>query len=90
MIKLNKTTLANAIKRAKTLHPTVRFIGERHFNVVSPTSGNVYEVKFDVIDRQRFGSCTCKAGQRGTPCYHIAGAASVNIGIQSMRLQSEG
>jgi hypothetical protein len=88
MIKLSQATLARAINRAKSLHPTVRFIAERHFTVVSPVSGNQYEVKFDVIDREKFGSCTCKAGQRGTACYHIASAASVNIGVQSMRLQT--
>ena len=88
MIELSESTLKRAIERSRLLHPTVRFVADRHFVVVSSTSGNEYEVKFYVIDGERFGSCTCMAGQCDTACYHIASAASVNIGIQAMRLQA--
>ncbi len=52
---------------------------------VTGSKGDNYTVKFAVANGHRLAECDCPA--RGL-CYHIAAAASVNIGIQSMRRQT--
>src|SRR5437016_6114413 len=85
MIALSKDKLQNAIARAKQLRPTVRFLGERHFLVFSSHNHNEYEVRFAVVNGVKQGECSCRAGQEGMPCYHLAAAVSVNIGVAAMR-----
>lgn len=85
MIALTTDKLQNAIARAKQLRPTVRFLGERHFVVCSSRNRNEYEVRFAVVNGVKQGQCSCRAGQEGMPCYHLAAAASVNIGVAAMR-----
>jgi hypothetical protein len=88
MIKLTKENTAKAIERCKTLRPKVRFIKDRMFAVYSSNNSNVYHVSFDVKNGEKFGQCNCKASERGLVCYHIAGAAQVNIFRQSLKRQS--
>ena len=88
MIKLTTENTAKAIERCKQLRPKVRFIADRTFAVKSANNGNVYTVRFDVIEGQKFGQCQCKASERGLVCYHIAGAAQVNIYRQSLKRQT--
>ena len=90
MIKLDTNTLKNAIARAKQLKPFVAFLGERHFCVASSHGPQTYQVRFFVnpVTREKFGTCDCKAGQSAMPCYHLAAAAAVNIGVMSMRRQA--
>jgi hypothetical protein len=85
MIALNSNKLKNAIARAKKLHPRVDYLWWRTYLVTSPRSGNQYLVKFQVTNGQQFGLCTCKAGEVNMPCYHLASAASVQIGVAAMR-----
>jgi len=85
MIKLTKENTARAIERCKQLKPKVRFLEDRTFAVESANNPNVYQVRFDVKDGEKFGECQCKAAERGLVCYHIAGAAAVNILRQSMK-----
>jgi hypothetical protein len=85
MIALTTNKLQNAIARARQLRPTVHFLGERHFKVYSARNHNEYEVRFAVADGVKLGECSCRAGQEGLPCYHLAAAASVNIGVAAMR-----
>jgi len=70
------------------LKPTVRFITDRTFSVQSANNANSYTVRFDVKDGEKFGVCECRASERGLICYHIAGAAQVNIYRQSLKRQT--
>ena len=89
MIKLTKENTAKAIERCKQLKPKVIFISDRTFEVQSANNSNSYTVRFDVKDGEKFGQCECKAGESGKyVCYHIAGAAQVNIYRQSLKRQT--
>ncbi len=88
MIKLTTENTTKAIERCRQLKPTVRFIADSTFSVQSANNSNSYTVRFDVKDGQRFGACECKASERGLICYHIIGAATVNIYRQGLKRQT--
>ena len=88
MIKLTTENTTKAIERCRQLKPQVRFIAERVFAVKSANNTNSYTVRFDVKDGEKFGVCECKASERGLVCYHIIGAATVNIYRQSLKRQT--
>lgn len=88
MIKLTKGSTAKAIERCKQLKPTVKFIKERHFVVFSANNSNIYNVRFDIKDGEKFGQCECKASERGLVCYHIIAGATANIYRQSLKPQT--
>jgi signal transduction histidine kinase len=88
MIKLTAENTQNAIQRCKQLKPKVKFLKDRVFVVYSANNSNVYHVQFDVRNGEKFGHCECKASERGFVCYHIAGAAQVNIYRQSLKRQA--
>lgn len=79
MIRLTQENTAKAIERCKQLRPKVRFVQDRVFEVSSSRNSNVYEVRFDVQNGERFGQCTCKASEQNLICYHIVSAATANI-----------
>ena len=85
MIKLTAENTSKAIERCKKLKPKVRFVAERIFKVESANNGNVYQVRFDVQKGEKFGQCECKASEKGLVCYHIIGAATVNIYRQGLK-----
>lgn len=85
MIELrNREQMAKAIERAKARHPrvTVKKFGEYQ---VTGSVGNVYTVRCERRGGVKTVDCECVAGRFGTPCYHALAAASVHIGIASMR-----
>lgn len=89
MLTLTKETLANAIKRAKKIRPSVKWLGGRSFTV-SGSTGNTYNVHFAVArDAQGkqvcLGVCDCEAGKNEMACFHLAAASAVNIAIHAMR-----
>ena len=88
MIKLTKDNTAKAVERCKQLKPRVRFIADRTFSVQSANNSNSYTVRFDVKNGEKFGLCECKASEKGLICYHIIGAATVNIYRQSLKRQT--
>lgn len=88
MILLTKENTAKAIERCRQLKPKVSFIADRIFSVRSANNGNSYTVRFDVQNGNKLAQCECKASERGLVCYHIAGAAQVNIIRQSMKRQT--
>jgi hypothetical protein len=86
MIELkSKEQMAKAIKRARQLKPFVRVRGFRWYEVKSSNGDSVYTINFYKRGRQKLGECSCKAGERGLLCYHLAGAAAVHIGLAAMR-----
>jgi hypothetical protein len=86
MIELkSKEQMAKAIKRARQLKPFVRVRGFRWYEVKSSNGESVYTIHFYKNGRQKLGECTCKAGEHGLVCYHLAGAAAVHIGMAAMR-----
>jgi hypothetical protein len=86
MIELKSTEqMAKAIERARQLKPFVRVRGFRWYEVKSSNGENIYTIHFYKSGKQRLAECTCKTGERGLICYHVAGAAAVHIGIASMR-----
>ncbi len=88
MIKLTTENTTKAIERCRKLKPQVRFIAERTFAVKSSNNTNSYTVRFDVQNGEKFGLCDCKASERGLVCYHIIGAATVNIYRQGLKRQT--
>jgi hypothetical protein len=83
MINLQRTSLQNAIAKAKTIRPRVRRTGERTYTV-SGSKGNAYTVRF-LVNAQgvKLGECNCAAGLRGFACYHLVSAAVLNIALHS-------
>jgi hypothetical protein len=61
MIKLTSENTQRAIERCRQLKPKVKFIQERLFVVYSANNSNVYQVRFDVQNGEKFGVCECKA-----------------------------
>ncbi len=88
MIKLTTENTTKAIERCRKLKPQVRFVADRVFAVQSANNTNSYTVRFDVKDGEKFGECECKASEKGLICYHIIGAATVNIYRQSLKRQT--
>jgi hypothetical protein len=85
MIELKcKKWLAKAIERAKARHPRVTV---KKFGVylVTGSAGNLYTVRCERRGGVKVVDCECVAGQFGTPCFHAMAAASVHIGLASMR-----
>jgi len=86
MLKLERDKMANAIRRAKDVHPKVRVINaDARTYAVTGSKGNSYTVKFVVVNGDKLAECDCPA--RGL-CFHIASAAVVNIAVQSQRQQN--
>jgi hypothetical protein len=88
MIKLTTENTKQAIEKCKQLRPKVRFVAERTFSVQSANNSNSYTVRFNVQNGEKFGVCECKASEKGLVCYHIIGAATVNIYRQSLKRQT--
>jgi hypothetical protein len=88
MIKLTTENTQRAIERCRELKPKVRFIKDRLFVVYSANNSNVYHVRFDVQNGEKFGICECKAAERGLVCYHIVAGATANIYRQGLKCQT--
>ena len=86
MIRLTEENTQKAIARCKQLKPKVKFIQDRLFVVYSSNNSNVYHVRFDVQNGEKFGVCECKAAEKGLVCYHIVAGATANIYRQSLKL----
>lgn len=86
MIRLTIDNTQKAIERCKQLRPKVKFIKDRLFVVYSANNSNVYHVRFDVRNGQKFGVCECAAAQKGLVCYHLAAGAAANIYRQGLKL----
>ena len=86
MIKLTSENTQRAIERCRQLKPKVKFIQDRLFVVYSANNSNVYHVRFDVQNGEKFGVCECQASKKGLICNHLIAGATVNIYRQSLKL----
>ena len=90
MIQITRNeAMMKAAERAKQHHPKVSIISAaQRVYTVKGSQGDAYVVRFEVINGRKLASCDCRAGERGSLCYHVAAAAAVNIGIQAMRAKA--
>jgi hypothetical protein len=69
--------LAVKEKRNLLVQPTTE---ARKYRVLNRKKGLIYEVTFTVReDRKKFGHCTCRAGELGRECKHLAAAAGLHV-----------
>jgi uncharacterized Zn finger protein len=88
MIQLTTAaTLENAITKARTVKPRVHVNRFGSYTVTNKATGATYTVECMKRDNKRFAHCTCKAGERGQGCYHIAAAVSAHIQLATERAQ---
>jgi uncharacterized protein YjhX (UPF0386 family) len=86
MIQLTSADiLQNAINKARTVKPLVRVEQFGRYTVTNKATRATYTVECVKRDGRRFASCTCKAGERGQACYHIAAAVSAHIQLAAER-----
>ncbi len=86
MIKLTTPkAIENQINKARTVKPLVRVIHFRRYAVTNKQTGATYTVEFVKQGKEKLAGCTCKAGERGNACYHVAAAASIHMMIAADR-----
>jgi uncharacterized protein YjhX (UPF0386 family) len=86
MIQLTTAaTLTNAINKARTVKPLVRVNRFGSYTVTNKATGATYTVECAKRDGKRFAHCTCKAGERGQACYHLASAVSAHMQLAAER-----
>ncbi len=86
MIQLTTAAkLENAINKARTVKPRVAINKFGSYTVTNKTTGATYTVECVKRDGKRFASCSCKAGERGNACYHVAAAVSAHLQLAAER-----
>jgi hypothetical protein len=89
MIQLTSAaTLEKAINKARTVKPRVRVNCFGSYTVTNKQTGATYTVTCEKRDGNRFASCTCRAGELGRACYHLAAAVSAHLQLASERAAS--
>jgi len=80
MIQLTTATaIEKAINKARTVKPRVRVNCFGSYTVTNKRTGATYTVTCEKRDGKRFASCTCRAGELGRACYHLAAAVAAHI-----------
>jgi hypothetical protein len=80
MIQLTTATaIEKAINKARTVKPRVRVNCFGSYTVTNKQTGASYTVECLKRDGKRFASCTCRAGELGRACYHLAAAVAAHI-----------
>ena len=77
--------LENAINKARTVKPRVHVNKFGSYIVTNKATGATYTVECAKRDGKRFASCSCKAGDCGQVCYHIAAAVSAHLQLAAER-----
>jgi hypothetical protein len=86
MIQLTTATaIEKAITKARIVKPRVRVNCFGSYTVTNKTTGATYTVTCEKRGGKRLASCTCKAGELGRACYHIASAVSAHIQLAAER-----
>ena len=94
MIELKSSEqLTKAIERAKTNSKSLlvkRTNVPRQYCVVNKNTNQSYVILFSVKNNgQKFASCTCKAGENGLICKHVAAAAGLNTCLAEQGLLNQ-
>jgi len=80
MIQLTTVeAMEKAINKARTVKPFVRVNRFGSYTVTNKQTGATYTVECMKREGKRFASCSCKAGERGNACYHVAAAVAAHI-----------
>ncbi len=76
-----KAKIDRAIARAKqeSLKVAASRTAQRCYAVENRTKGTVYTVNFFIRNGAKFAGCTCKAGEEGLVCKHVAVALGCHI-----------
>ncbi len=77
--------LENAITKARSVKPRVRVNCFGSYDVQNKQTGATYNVVCIKREGKRFAHCTCKAGERGRCCYHVAAAVGAHIQLAAER-----
>lgn len=77
--------LRNAIDKARTVKPRVRVNRFGSYTVTNKATGASYTVTCEKRDGLRLAHCTCKAGERGRACYHVAAAVGAHVVLAAER-----
>ncbi len=89
MIQLTTAAkLEKAITKARTVKPRVHVNCFGSYTVTNKRTGATYTVTCEKRDGKRFASCTCRAGELGRACYHLAAAVAAHIQLASERAAS--
>jgi len=80
------TKLEKAIAKARTVKPMVRVNNFGSYTVTNKATGATYAVSCEKRNGQRFASCSCRAGERGLACYHVAAALSAHLQLAAERV----
>lgn len=86
MFTLEKTEVAQAIERAKVLHPHVRMVTFGLYEVTGST-GNTYQVRCWKDRAGRHVDCTCRT-RDGIACKHGMAAVALHIFYATERQRS--
>jgi hypothetical protein len=80
MIQLTTATaIEKAITKARTVKPRVRVNCFGSYTVTNKATGATYTVTCEKRDGKRFAHCSCRAGELGRACYHVAAAVAAHI-----------
>jgi uncharacterized protein YjhX (UPF0386 family) len=86
MIQLTTAdNLTNVINKAREVKTRVNVAKFGRYNVTNKQTGAQYLVTCERRDGKRFADCTCKAGERGQACYHVAAAVGIHIVLAAER-----
>ena len=77
--------LEKAITKARAAKPFVRINCFGSYTVTNRQTGATYSVECLKKNGRRFAHCSCKAGERSVPCYHLASAVGVHIQLATER-----
>jgi hypothetical protein len=88
VIELQADRLSKAIAKANKVRNHVRMLAWRKYEVRTPEQ-HTYTITFDVQEGKKLAHCTCAAGAKNLPCYHIAGAVALHCYIAKAKAQAE-
>lgn len=77
--------LERAITKARQVKPLVRVVAFRFYTVTNKQTGAEYNIHFVKRDGQRLAWCTCKAGEKGQNCYHVAASLPIHLVLSAER-----
>jgi hypothetical protein len=81
----NKNQMDKAITRCRQIRPTVKFDCFGRYRV-SGSKGGYYTVICRKDERGiKTVECTCRAGDRGIPCFHAASVLGLHIWLSKQR-----